>query len=386
MPKLSDTMEEGLIIKWYKQEGESVESGDALAEIETDKAVMDLEAYASGVMRKILVPGGTKVPAGALIAVIARQEEDISDILKETPSATGSPIPAPSSEKPASSPPPSTAAGIDAKPSITPRARQMATDSGIDLSFLRGSGPDGLITEKDVKSEMKNHAQPGSDSETVDLSPMRNIIGRRMVQSKQTIPHFYVTTEIAMDRSLETKRRLEREGTNVSITDIIVHAVGSTLREFSFINAAYAAGKLRKNKSIHIGLAVGLEDGIMTPVIRNADKKTVEQIASVSKILIERAKTRKIAPEEYTGSTFSLSNIGMFDVDHFMAIIQPGEGAALAVGSVKEVPVIEQGKVVSGHRMKVTLSCDHRVIDGLQAARFLQGLKRRLEDGNRKAG
>jgi pyruvate dehydrogenase E2 component (dihydrolipoamide acetyltransferase) len=379
MPKLSDTMEEGLIIKWHKQEGDRVESGDAIAEIETDKAVMDLEAYASGVMRKILVPAETKVSAGALIAVIAREDEDISEILKEpTPSPAARKAPAhsvgPTSPKTQTMGRP---AGVH--PAFTPRASRMAAEAGLDPTILRGSGPDGLITERDVKAALEKQGQAETDSELTELSPMRRAIARRMTQSKQTTPHFYVTIEIAMDRTLELKNRLEKDGCKVSVTDILTRAAALTLREFPKINASYIGEKVCNYQKIHIGLAVGLEEGILTPVIRDADQKTVAQIATESRKLIERAKTRKITPEEYTGSTFSLSNLGMFDVDNFIAIIQPGEGAVLAVGSIKEVAVITDGKVTSGRHMKVTLSCDHRVIDGLQAAQFLQGFKRRLE-------
>lgn len=382
MPKLTDTMEEGLIIKWYKQEGDKVESGDVLAEIETDKAVMDLEAYASGVMRKILAPAEAKVPAGALIAVIAREDEDISEILKE-------PVPSLARKAaPAAAPavqPRSTGMPPTGEPSISPRARQMAHEAGLDPAALRGTGPGGLIAERDVRAALDQKAQkapPEAASELKELSPLRKTIARRMTLSKQTAPHFYVTMEIAMERALALKNRLEREGIKVSVTDLLVRAAALTLREFPQINAAYAGEKIRYYKNIHIGLAVGLPEGIITPVIRDADQKSLALITAESRELIERTKARKLMPEEYTGSTFSLSNLGMFEVDHFIAIIQPEEGAVLAVGSVREVPVVEGGQVRVGKRMKVTLSCDHRVMDGLQAAKFLSAFKKRLEQGD----
>ena len=384
MPKLTDTMEEGLIIKWYKQEGDKVESGDVLAEIETDKAVMDLEAYASGVMRKILAPAEAKVPAGALIAVIAREDEDITEILKEpVPSPTRQAAPA-ATQAP-SAKPPSAVIPSAGELSISPRARQMAHEAGLDPAALRGTGPGGLITERDVRAALDQKAQkaqPEVASELKELSPLRKTIAKRMTQSKQTAPHFYVTMEIAMEQALALKSRLDQQGTKVSVTDLLVRAAALTLRDYPSINAAYIGEKIRYYKKIHIGLAVGLEEGIITPVIRDADRKSLALIAAESRELIERTKARKLMPEEYTGSTFSLSNLGMFEVDHFIAIIQPEEGAVLAVGSVREMPVVEGGLVKIGRRMKVTLSCDHRVMDGLQAAQFLQAFKRRLEQGD----
>lgn len=389
MPKLTDTMEEGLIIKWHKQEGDKVESGDVLAEIETDKAVMDLEAYASGVMRKILAPAEAKVPAGALIAVIAREDEDISEILKEPTPSTQKAAPAPAATPPIQ--PPATGIPSVGGPSISPRARQMAHEAGLDPATLRGTGPGGLITERDIRAALDQKvqkAQPEAasalDGEVKELSPLRKTIAKRMTQSKQTAPHFYVTMEIGMEQALALKSRLDQEGGKVSVTDLLVRAAALTLREYPSINAAYIGEKIRYYKKIHIGLAVGLPEGIITPVIRDADQKSLALIAAESRELIERTKARKLIPEEYTGSTFSLSNLGMFEVDHFIAIIQPEEGAVLAVGSVREVPVVEGGLVKIGRRMKVTLSCDHRVMDGLQAAQFLQAFKRRLEQGDLK--
>lgn len=380
MPKLTDTMEEGLIIRWYKQEGDRVESGDPLAEIETDKAVMDLEAYASGILRKILVPAETRVAAGALIAVIAREDEDFADLLTEKPPAAEKPsAPAPTgtpSEKTRQPAPKPAASTI-----LSPRARRLAEQEGLDISSLRGTGPDGLITERDVRAAVESAPAAGTEFESLELTPMRATIARRMTQSKQTVPHFYVTVEISMERAMDLKARLEQGGTRVTVTDLLICAAAKTLREFPGINSAYGGSTVRRYKNIHIGIAVGLKEGILTPVVRDADQKTLLQIAGETRDLVERAKSRKLAPEEYTGSTFSLSNLGMFEVEDFIAIIQPGEGAVLAVGSVREVPVIGEGKIRPGRRLKTTLSSDHRVIDGLLAAQFLQAFKRRIEAG-----
>ena len=382
MPKLSDTMEEGLLIRWYKQEGDKVESGDPLAEIETDKAIMDLEAYGSGTLLKILASAETKVPAGGLIAVIGRPDEDISGILKgasatheakPTARSTSAPVP-----PPAKTSAPGATAG---RRSITPRAQHLAIDAGLDLSGLTGTGPGGLITERDVRSSLEDVSPALADHEVETPSPMRATIAKRMLQSKQSAPHFYVTMEIAMDLAIATKEQLAQKGTKVTVTDILTRAVAITLRDFPQINTAYVGQRIRKYRNVHIGIAVGLEEGIITPVIRDADTKSLQQIASESRELMARAKSRKLAPEDYTGSTFSLSNLGMLEVDHFIAIIQPGEGAVLAVGAVREIPVVTDGIVTTGKRIKVTISCDHRVIDGLQAAQFLQAFKHRIERG-----
>lgn len=383
MPKLTDTMEEGLIIRWYKQEGDPVESGDALAEIETDKSVMDLEAYASGIIRKLLVPAETKVPAGALIAIIAKPDEDISELL-ETPSTLvpeTSPPSHPKTPSTAEAPAPNRESSFT-KGAATPRARKMAVDAGLPLSTIPGTGPKGLVTERDVKRSLQESEAIGPDFETTELSPMRSVIAKRMTQSKQTIPHFYVTMDINMNRVHDTKNRLLEEKVKVSLTDILLQACAFSLRQFPQINAAYLNGKIQNHKKIHIGLAVGLDEGILTPVIRDVDQKSLRQISEESRNLIKRAKSRKLSPEDYTGSTFSLSNLGMLEVDHFIAIIQPGEGAVLAVGSVRDEPVLDGGELKTRKQMKVTLSCDHRVIDGLQAAQFLQHLKHRIEQGN----
>jgi pyruvate dehydrogenase E2 component (dihydrolipoamide acetyltransferase) len=381
MPKLTDTMEEGLIIRWYKQEGDRVESGDAIAEIETDKAVMDLEAYGSGILRKILVPAETKVPAGALIAVIAAEDEDVSGVLEEIPSAPPKPAaPAPAAP-PAAKAPATATAEPSGGASISPRARRLADQEGLDWTSIHGTGPEGLVTERDVRAALEAPQAAQADFESAELTPMRATIARRMSQSKKTAPHFYVTVEIAMERALELKNKLDGGGTRVTVTDLLIRAAAMTLREFPQINSAFGGRVVRRYRNVHIGIAVGLKEGILTPVVRDADKKSLVQIAAETRDLIERAKARKLQPEEYTGSTFSLSNLGMFDVEDFIAIIQPGEGAVLAVGSIREVPVVDGGQIRPGRRMKTTLSSDHRVIDGLLAAQFLQAFKKRIEAG-----
>lgn len=382
MPKLSDTMEEGVILRWYKHEGDRVESGDALAEIETDKAVMDLEAYASGVLRKVLAPERAKVPAGGLIAVIARADEDISGEL----AGAG----APAAGKPAPRPPAGdrSAAERPQAGGVTPRARKMAEEAALPIERVHGSGPGGLVTERDVRTALEARettaqppplVQPDAAERVVPFSPMRKTIAKRMTQSWQVAPHFYITAEIAMERVLDRRGALKKAGTDVTLTDFLVRAAALTLRQFPQFNTSYGDSGIVVHHGVHIGVAVGLDEGLITPVIRDADRKSLTQIAIEARDLIGRAKTRRLEPNEYAGATFSISNLGMFEVENFIAIIPPPEAAILAVGAVREIPVVQDGKVVVGRRMKVTLSNDHRVVDGMQAAQFLRALRERLE-------
>jgi pyruvate dehydrogenase E2 component (dihydrolipoyllysine-residue acetyltransferase) len=396
MPKLTDTMEEGHLIKWYKQEGDRVESGDLLAEIETDKAVMDLEAYASGILRKIIVPADRTVPAGTLIAVVAGPEEDISSLLAETAGAASpiaAPIPSAREAAPsATAGPPPSAAKLIAEAS--PVVRKMAEEHGIDLTKIRGTGPGGKIIKRDIEVYLEGRlkAQPAeavsADYTEKELSMLRKTIARTMVQSKAPAPHFYVTVEVDMGSALAVKKKLEQKKgqIKITVTDLLIKAAALALLQHPDVNVSYSAAggseRLRSYKAIHIGMAVGLEEGVIAPVIRDCQRKNLFQIAQEAKALIQRAKDRKLLPEEYTGSTFSISNLGMFEVESFSAILTPPQAGAIAVGAVREVPVIVTGRVMTGHRMKVTMSCDHRAIDGLQAAKFLADFKRILESPN----
>jgi len=399
MPKLSDTMEEGVLLKWYKHEGDRVESGDVLAEIETDKAVMDLEAYASGILKKVLVGEKAVVPAGGLIAVIANEDEEVSpDELKSGLKT----IPEKQSEKSF----PKETSSITGKRSgngqemvstlrgeklhASPLARSMAKEKGIELNLIQGSGPGGRIVKKDIESILKGPAikQPSVVFPTVEkgfqdqpLSMMRKSIISKMVQSKAPVPHFYITSEVAMGECLAMKDSLETLGDEIQIgiTDFWIRAAAIAMKKFPQINASFLSDKIRSHGSVDIGIAVGLEEGLIVPVLRHCEQKGLRQIAIESRTLIERARTRKLAPEEYTGATFSISNLGMVDVENFVAIITPPESAALALGNIREVPIVKDGKIEVASRMKATLSCDHRVIDGLQAAQFLKECKKILE-------
>jgi len=394
MPKLTDTMTEGHLVKWYKQEGDRVESGDLLAEIETDKAVMDLEAYASGILQKIIVPADRAVAAGSLIAIIADPEEDIADLLAETTKgALLKTATKPATQKIALSPtagPITMQAPAGAGFEASPIVRKMAEDHGVNLSKIQGTGPKGKIIKHDIEAylESRPKAQPAESAEydERELSMMRKAIARTMVQSKAPVPHFYVTIEVEMGPALALKKSLEEKKGQIklTVTDLLIKAAALALAQHTDVNVSYFATggseQLRMHKAIHIGMAVGLEEGVIAPVIRDCQRKNLSQIAQEAKDLIQRAKDRKLLPNDYAGATFSISNLGMFEVESFSAILTPPQAAAIAVGAVQEVPVVAKGQVKIGHRMKVTMSCDHRAIDGLQAAKFLTDFKRILEN------
>ena len=389
MPKLTDSMEEGVVVKWRKAEGEQVESGDVLAEIETDKAVMDLEAFGSGTLRKILVPEGTTVASGALIAIIAGPDEDIQGFLK------GSPSPAPLSsaargERGATALPDSLASPEEKvevrgqEPTVSPRVRTLAREQGLDLGKVKGSGPGGRIVERDIealvpKKESKAPARPQSGVQDVPLSQMRKAVARITTQSKAPIPHFYLTIEVDMAAGLAIVEESKSSSSPVSINHLIIAASARALRHHPGVNASFAGNVIRVFSSIDIGIAVSVEDGLIVPVLRDCGNKTLAEIAEAERALVSRTRHRELAPDEYSNPTFLISNLGMYDVENFIAVILPPAAAVLAVGSVREVPVAHDGRVEAARRVKMTLSCDHRVIDGTSAAKFLQTLKEELQ-------
>ena len=371
MPKLTDSMEEGVVVKWRKAEGEHVESGDVLAEIETDKAVMDLEAFASGTLRKILVPEGTTVPSGTLIGVIGEPDEDIRDILAGAqPSAAR-----PSALRPS----PAAVASPEEDKLASPRVRTLAREQGIDLKAVKGSGPGGRIVERDLEPFLTKKEQPAVRE--IPLTQMRKAIVRMTTQSKAPVPHFYVTIEVEMAEGLRVIEESKKAAASspISINHLLIAAAARALRQHPGLNASFAGETIRLFSSIDIGIAVALEEGLIVPVLRDCGSKTLVQIAEAERALVARARGRDLSPEEYTGATFLISNLGKFDVESFSAVILPPAAAALAVGSVREVPVVRDGRVEVGHRMMLTLSCDHRVIDGAVAAQFLQTFKQALE-------
>jgi pyruvate dehydrogenase E2 component (dihydrolipoamide acetyltransferase) len=390
MPKLSDTMEEGVILKWLRKEGEKVKQGDILVEIQSDKADMELEAYDTGVVRKIFVPEGGKAPIGGLIAVIGGQDEDISAVLSGIP-AMSVPMATDHSKQTVAAVVPAiqkaaTAQPSDGKGKASPLARKLASEHKIDLSGVSGTGPQGRVIKRDLEGllsdapEVSRPIIPGT-SEDIELSLIRKTIAKRMTQSKTTAPHFYVTVEVDMDPVMTFRDQFNNvKETKLTFTDIVIKATSEALMKHPQVNATYLGEKMRQFHYTHIGVAVAMEEGLVTPIVRNCEKKSLDQINAELRDLAERARTRKLKPDEYLGATFTISNLGMFGVDEFAAIVNPPEGAILAVGGIAEKPVVKNGTIVIGHTMKMTLSSDHRIIDGAVAARFMQDLKMILEN------
>ena len=382
MPKLTDTMEEGVLVAWKKREGDSVQAGDALAEIETDKAIMDLEAFASGILRKILVQDGATVMSGTLIGVIGGVDEDITSAL--TDQITAGPSVAVGTKT--TGPP---AAGLapllpahseETRVIASPRAKALAVDRGIDLSTITGTGPGGRIVEEDiVKAQVPPMPmlQTGTDQ---PLSQMRKAIARATTQSKAPVPHFYLTSEIDMEQAEQFRDQFKQNRTtHPSITDLLIKAAAIALTRHPDINVSFTGQAIRRHGHIDIGIAVGIDDGLITPIIRNCGAKSLNDIATESRALIDRAREKRLQPQEYSDATFSISNLGMFDVENFIAILIPPQAASIAVGAIRDVPVVKDGTIKAGRRMKVTLSCDHRALDGVQGAGFLKEFKRILE-------
>ena len=374
MPKLTDTMEEGVLVEWKKREGDQVEAGEVLAEIETDKAVMELEAFASGMLRKILVHDGETVPSGTLLGVIAEADEDITPALTDKVTATPS---TGGGTRPTAAAPAQTEG---TRPMASPRAKAFAAERGIDLSAIVGTGPGGRIVEGDVAAALTPTMPAMPAGTDQPLTPMRKAIVRATIQSKAPVPHFYLTKEIDMEAAVQFREQFkQRRRAHPSITDLLVKAAALTLARYPAINVSYVGEAIRHYARIDIGIAVGMEDGLITPVIRDCGAKTLEAISAEARELIERAKQKRLQPAEYTGATFSISNLGMFGVDNFLAVLIPPQAASLAVGAIRTVPVVATGSVKVGRRMKVTLSCDHRALDGVMGAEFLNELTRILE-------
>lgn len=402
MPKMGYDMTEGTIVRWRKQEGDEVARGEIIAEVDTTKVTVEVEAYSSGVLRKIMVPEGQTVPVGEVIAVIAGRDETIPGVEEKAPPLEKAASAVKEAVKPEGTEEGPVAAKEEEAPRIaaSPVARRIAREKGVDLKRIRGTGPGGRIIKEDVETFVTKRpaeaprpapapvaALPSAAPHEIpyeerDLSRMRQAIARRMAESKRVAPHFYVTSEIDMTEALKLRNSLNallEEGAKISVTDMLVKAAAKTLHEFSEVNASYVEGKLRVYQRINIGIAVALEQGLVTPVIPDCDKKPLSQIAHEAKQLVERARTGRLRAEDFVPGTFTISNLGMFDVEEFVAIINPPEAAILAVGSVIARPVAVDGEVKVADRMRVTLSADHRVLDGAVAARLLQRLKIFLE-------
>jgi pyruvate dehydrogenase E2 component (dihydrolipoamide acetyltransferase) len=418
MPKLSPTMEEGQISRWLKKEGDKVSMGEPLAEIDTDKATMEMQALGNGVLRKILIGEGQSAPLGQLIAIIAEPNEDIASLESEAPAAAPAAKPEPKQEdKPAEQPAPppqakaAVASAAPARPIdngqpktdsgrmiVSPLAARMAAEAGIDLRSLQGSGPGGRIIKRDIEAAISqpkpepSYPRPVGVGEIPQIgasayrdepaSEMRKVIARRLVTSIGPVPHFFLTTEIEMDRAAEMRRGINAldPDLKISINDIIIKVAAAALVQHPQVNASFQEKFVRYYERADVGVAVAIEDGLITPVIRAADQKSLSQIAAEVRELAERARSRRLKPEEYTGATFSISNLGMFGIDEFTAVINPPEGAILAVGAMSAKPVVRDNEIVVRQMMRVTMSCDHRVIDGATGAKFLQTFKKILEN------
>jgi len=409
MEALSPTMEEGQLVQWLKSEGDEVSSGDVLAEIETDKATMELVARGDGILRKVLIEAGGTAAVGAVIGVIASADEDISDIVgtaggtatavaeepaaEEAKAATPKATPAAPAPAPAVAAPQQPSAANGGRVKASPLARRLADEMGVDLQHVEGSGPGGRVVKRDVEAaKAAGVAAPSlaawtpDEAEYVDVptSQMRKTIAKRLVMSIGPVPTFYLTVDVDMGRVMEARKSLnailEKDGLKVSINDIVLKAVAGALHRHPECNAQWHDGFVRRFNAVHLGVAVAVEDGLITPVIKNAHAKGIAQIAVEVRELAGRAREKRLTPDEYTGSTFSVSNLGMFGIHEFTAIINPPEAGILAVGGIEETPVGMNGQVVVRPRMRVTMSCDHRVIDGASGAVFLQTLKAMLEE------
>jgi len=373
MPKLTDTMEEGVLVTWKKEENDVVSAGDVLAEIETDKAVMDLEAFGSGLLRKKLASEGETVKAGALIAVIAESDEDIESALSEAGHDGGG-------EKEQL---PKIVKELAQKPvsiKASPRAKAKAKDFGIDLLKIKGSGPGGRIVEEDVTKLLKDDANLNATDTDRPLSQIRKAIARVTTESKAPVPHFYLTAEVSMAEAeqLRTQAKLTQK-TTLSMTTLFVKSVALALSRHPDINASFNVDSIRQHGRIDIGVAVALEDGLVTPVIRDCARKDIFELSKDIQDLVGRARQKNLLPEEYTGATFSISNLGMYQIENFIAILVPPQAASLAIGAIQSVPVADGELIKIDRRMKITLSCDHRVLDGAQGAKFLQTFQNILE-------
>ena len=405
MPKMSDTMTEGVIAEWHKKEGDQVKPGDILADVETDKATMELENFESGTLLYVGVKKGDSVPVDTIIAIIGKPGEDISALI-----AGGSPAPAaaPAAKEEAAAPAPAAAlapvaapapapvavAADDSRVKASPLARRIAEEKGIDLRALAGSGDNGRIVKRDLSQAPAAVAAAAPAAAPVvfasvsgeerftemPVSQMRKTIARRLAESKFSAPHFYLTIDIDMDQAMAARAQInEVAPVKVSFNDMVIKAAALALRKHPKINSSWLGDKIRFNEHIHVGVAMAVEEGLLVPVVRFADSKPLSQIAQEVKVYGGKAKEKKLQPADWEGNTFTISNLGMFGIEEFTAIINPPDACIMAVGAIRQEPVVKKGQIVVGNRMKVTLSCDHRVVDGASGAEFLQTFKQLLE-------
>lgn len=395
MPKMSDTMTEGVLAKWHKKVGDKVKSGDLVAEVETDKATMDFESFQEGTILYIGVEEGKAVPVDAIIAVLGKEGEDFKSLLTEspvaaTPAAPVAAAPAAIVEAspvvaPAAATPTVISTASDARVKASPLAKKIAQEKGINLNQISGSAENGRITKKDVENFKGGASMPafvGVEKYTeVPVSQMRKTIAKRLSESLFTAPHFYLKMNIEMSSAMEARKIINDVApVKISFNDLVLKAVALSLKQHPKVNSSWLGDKIRYNEHVNIGVAVAVEDGLLVPVVRFADGKALSQISTEVKTFVQKAKDKKLQPADWEGSTFTISNLGMFGIDDFTAIINPPDACILAVGGIQEQAVIKNGQVVPGNVMKVTLSCDHRVVDGATGAAFLQTLKQFLEE------
>ena len=388
MPKMSDTMEEGIISRWLKKVGDQVNSGDILAEVETDKATMELESYDDGVLLHIGVKNGESVPVNDVIAIIGEKGENIKEILKKEETKKEE-----TKKEETITIPEIDDISKDKRLKASPLAKKIAKEKGINLTNIKGSGDGGRIIKKDIEENTEIISSQNSTNiilpktigkesfDEIPISQMRKTISKRLSESKFSSPHFYITMEINMDNCIEGRKKInETSEVKISFNDIIIKATAAALRKHPMINSSYLEDKLRTNHHIHIGVAVAVKDGLLVPIIKFADNKSLSHISLEVKNLANKAKNKNLQPSDWEGNTFTISNLGMFGIDEFTAIINPNDSCILAVGGIKNTPIIKNGEIVPGNLMKVTLSCDHRIVDGAMGSAFLQTLKELIED------
>ena len=407
MPKLSDTMTEGVVAEWHKNVGDQVESGEVLAEIETDKATMEFESFQDGVLLHIGVEKGATAAVDSILAILGDAGEDVTALLaaEEKASVVAEPAPAPPAPAPAPAPAPVPAPTPPPVPTVaeapapapltvpapsangkvkaSPLASRLAAERGIDLGKVAGTGDGGRIVKRDIEAYVPApSAGLGAVESSTDfpVTQMRKTIARRLAESKFTAPHFYLKLSVDMDSAVEARKAINaQEGVKVSFNDMVVKAVSLALKKHPAVNSAWMDTHIRQNDHVHIGVAVAVEDGLLVPVVRHADKKSLTEIGSEVKDFAGKARDKKLQPSDWEGNTFTISNLGMFGIEDFTAIINPPDACILAVGGITEVPVVRDGQVVPGKVMKLTLSCDHRAVDGATGAAFLQEVKSFLE-------
>ena len=405
MPKLSDTMTEGVVAEWHKKVGDQVESGDLLAEIETDKATMEFESFQDGVLLHIGVEKGKTAPVDSILAILGEKGEDVSEILAadtarpaveeveptevptkevEKEEVVAVKTVSPAAAKPAAASYPSATSLSNGKIKASPLAKQLAKERSINLNLIQGSGEDGRIIKRDIDNYQGGGASFTGTESFVDepVSQMRKVIAQRLGESKFSAPHFYLSVSIDMENAMSTRKAINGSiaPAKISFNDLVIKAVASSLKDHPQVNSSWLGDVIRYNNHVHIGVAVAVDEGLLVPVVRFADGKSLTQIGAEVKDYAQKAKDKKLQPEDWEGNTFTISNLGMFGIDDFTAIINPPDACILAVGGIQAVPVVKNGAVVAGNVMKVTLSCDHRVVDGVVGSSFLNTFKNYMEN------